>query len=128
MNLKVLAIIGTDIGGSVRVPASYCGILGFQPSHDAVCTTGVIPFAQSFETGRNKLIYVSWVKLYIILKCSAKKFNSASESIANAYDIVQIEIIGLYCDATKQFCCLSFSLTSHDHVFLLVSSCESCMH
>ena len=66
--------------------------------------------------------------LYIILKCSAKKFNSASESIANAYDIVQIERIGLYCDATKQFCFFSLSLTSHDHVFLLVSSCESCMH
>ena len=77
---------------------------------------------------RNKLIFVSWVKLYIILKCSAKKFNSATESIANAYDIVQIERIGLYCDATNQFCFFSFSLTSHNHIFLLVSSCKSCIH
>lgn len=42
--------IGTDTGGSVRVPASYCGILGFRPSHDAVSTSGVIPMAQSFDT------------------------------------------------------------------------------
>ncbi|XP_022747571.1 amidase 1 [Durio zibethinus] len=42
--------LGTDTGGSVRVPASYCGILGFRPSHDAVSTSGVIPMAQSFDT------------------------------------------------------------------------------
>ncbi|KAK7837392.1 amidase 1 [Quercus suber] len=47
---KVLSIIGSDTGGSVRVPASYCGILGFRPSHDVVSTTGVIPMAQSFDS------------------------------------------------------------------------------
>ncbi|KAM7481156.1 hypothetical protein LguiB_005739 [Lonicera macranthoides] len=41
--------LGTDTGGSVRVPASYCGILGFRPSHGLVPTTGVIPMAQSFD-------------------------------------------------------------------------------
>ncbi|KAK6911525.1 Amidase signature domain [Dillenia turbinata] len=35
---------------SVRVPASYCGIFGFRPSHGLVSTTGVIPLAQSFDT------------------------------------------------------------------------------
>uniref|UniRef100_A0A2N9I3G1 Amidase domain-containing protein n=1 Tax=Fagus sylvatica TaxID=28930 RepID=A0A2N9I3G1_FAGSY len=42
--------LGTDTGGSVRVPASYCGILGFRPSHDAISTAGVIPMAQSFDS------------------------------------------------------------------------------
>ncbi|XP_058183287.1 amidase 1-like isoform X3 [Rhododendron vialii] len=42
--------LGTDTGGSVRVPASYCGILGFRPSHGVVSTTGVIPLAQSLDT------------------------------------------------------------------------------
>lgn len=42
--------LGTDTGGSVRVPASYCGILGFRPSHGAVSTGGVTPMAQSFDT------------------------------------------------------------------------------
>lgn len=41
---------GTDTGGSVRVPASYCGIFGFRPSHGIVSTTGLIPMAQSFDT------------------------------------------------------------------------------
>ncbi|KAL1192943.1 Amidase 1 [Cardamine amara subsp. amara] len=42
--------IGTDTGGSVRVPSSYCGIFGFRPSHGAVSTAGVTPMAQSFDT------------------------------------------------------------------------------
>ncbi|SEO76607.1 amidase [Paenibacillus sp. OV219] len=42
--------IGTDTGGSVRVPASYCGIYGFRPTHDAVSLEGVIPLAPSFDT------------------------------------------------------------------------------
>ncbi|XP_022156705.1 amidase 1 [Momordica charantia] len=42
--------LGTDTGGSIRVPASYCGILGFRPSHGAVSTSGVIPMSQSFDT------------------------------------------------------------------------------
>jgi amidase len=42
--------IGTDTGGSVRVPASYCGILGWRPTHGAVPIAGVVPLAPSFDT------------------------------------------------------------------------------
>jgi amidase len=42
--------LGTDTGGSVRVPASFCGLFGFRPSHDAIPLAGVIPFAPSYDT------------------------------------------------------------------------------
>ena len=41
--------IGTDCGGSIRLPASYCGVLGMRPTHDRVSLDGVIPFAPSFD-------------------------------------------------------------------------------
>lgn len=42
--------LGTDTGGSSRVPASNCGIYGFRPSHDFISTAGVNPLAPSFDT------------------------------------------------------------------------------
>lgn len=42
--------IGTDTGGSIRVPASNCGIWGYRPSHGLISTAGVLALAPSFDT------------------------------------------------------------------------------
>ncbi|QAY66454.1 amidase [Paenibacillus protaetiae] len=42
--------IGTDTGGSVRVPSAYCGIYGIRPTHGAVTADGLIPLAPRFDT------------------------------------------------------------------------------
>ncbi|WP_141433610.1 amidase [Bacillus sp. 03113] len=42
--------LGTDTGGSVRIPSSYCGIYGIRPTHGFVPIDGVVPLAQSFDT------------------------------------------------------------------------------
>ncbi|MGW3623009.1 amidase [Streptomyces sp. NPDC000880] len=41
--------LGTDTAGSVRVPASYCGLYGFRPTHRRVSRTGMVPLAPSFD-------------------------------------------------------------------------------
>jgi len=42
--------LGTDCGGSVRIPASYCGIYGIRTSHGLVPADGVVPLAKNFDT------------------------------------------------------------------------------
>jgi len=42
--------LGTDCGGSIRVPAAYCGVYGVRPTHGAVSLAGAYPFAPSFDT------------------------------------------------------------------------------
>jgi aspartyl-tRNA(Asn)/glutamyl-tRNA(Gln) amidotransferase subunit A len=41
--------VGTDTGGSIRIPAACCGVVGFKPSHDAVSREGVWPLAWTLD-------------------------------------------------------------------------------
>ncbi|MGE2713188.1 amidase family protein [Mycolicibacterium litorale] len=42
--------LGTDTGGSIRIPSSYQGLYGIRTTHGAVSTDGLIPLAPSFDT------------------------------------------------------------------------------
>jgi amidase len=42
--------LGTDTGGSVRVPASFCGLYGIRPTHGRIPVTGMMPQAPTSDT------------------------------------------------------------------------------
>ena len=63
--------LGTDTGGSVRVPSSLCGVVGLKPTYDLVSKQGVFPLSPSLD-------HVGWITKCvwdsaIVLNCLSKK-------------------------------------------------------
>lgn len=69
--------LGTDTAGSIRVPASYCGLYGFRPSHGVLAVQGLLPLAPSFDT-------VGW------LAGDAVTFQRVAEVLLPPTDVVPL--------------------------------------
>ena len=44
-----VAAIGTDTGGSIRIPSAACGVVGLKPGYGEISTTGVVPLSETLD-------------------------------------------------------------------------------
>lgn len=77
--------LGTDTGGSVRLPASYCNIIGFKPTYGRISRWGVVAYAQTLDTvGILSKNLNTITKVYDALnKYDSKDITSLSEELRN---------------------------------------------
>lgn len=91
--------LGTDTGGSIRIPAHYCGIVGFKPSYNAISLEGVTPLSPTFDhVGILAKDVTTTIKVFESLVPSAKSMGAKPLSDLKIgvfkahYDIPELEI------------------------------------
>lgn len=103
---QCFASLGTDTGGSIRQPSSFCGVVGLKPTYGLVSRYGVVAFASSLDQVGpiTKSVKDSALMLDVISGYDANEFTSAKHEPENYYEnSFKNSIKGLKIGFAKEF-------------------------
>ena len=107
-----LASIGTDTGGSIRIPAAACGVVGLKPEFGEVSTIGVVPLSRTFDhvgplalsVGDAWLVYQALMGAAITKAPPARPANSLRLAVPRRYftDLLDAEVRARFDEAIER--------------------------
>jgi len=108
------ASLGTDTGGSIRQPASFCGVVGLKPTYSRVSRYGVVAFASSLDqvgpvarTSKDCAVMLNAIAGY-----DEKENTSSKVDVPNYLECIKGSVKGLKIGIAKEF----FELNADDDV------------
>lgn len=87
----VPAAIGTDTGGSVRQPASYCGLVGFKPTYGAVSRYGLIAMGSSLDQAGPLTHSVTDTELLHSIMAGVDPYD-ATTIATDTYSVLEVKV------------------------------------
>lgn len=78
----VAGTVGTDTGGSIRQPASFCGIVGVKPTYGRVSRYGIVSYASSLDQAGPMVSTVKDAALVLELTCGRDERDSTTSEKA----------------------------------------------
>jgi len=103
-NLAVAAL-GSDTGGSIRQPASMCGVFGIKPTYGRVSRYGLVAYASSFDSigPISKTVMDGAILLEAISGYDPKDSTSANEEVLPFSDYVKKGVKGLTIGVPEEY-------------------------
>ncbi len=102
---QCFASLGTDTGGSIREPASFCGVVGLKPTYGRVSRYGVVAFASSLDQvgPLTRCVQDSAIMLSVIAGEDQKNDMTSSTNSVPDYEKIDTNVKGLKIGIAKEF-------------------------
>lgn len=97
--------LGTDTGGSIRQPASFCGIVGVKPTYGRVSRYGVVAFASSLDQAGPMTLKVKDAALSLEYMCGHDPFDNTSvnEAVPQWSKLISSNVKGKKIGVIKEY-------------------------